>query len=183
MSAIIVALLVLLIFLVACDKDFMNGVGRMIGVQSRGGYHSGFSAADQTSEPVQDPFDKLAPVETFLNTRTGPPSWEPSIADFSKLGADDIFKDYASDLKANVDAAIIESHREYTSDTDFLATTGASHASARDDFMPPVQFHGLPRSALYANLGSESTSRVSQSETPEEVRNIEGGVSSQHYTL
>ena len=178
MTAIIVALLVLLIFLVSCDRDFSRALGKLIGVQSR---PQPFSSSDG-SVIVKDPLEDIPIVDTFT-ARQEPRTWEPSTADFAKLGADEIYRDYASDLKANVDAAIIESHREYTSDTDFLATTGASHASARDDFMPPVQFHGLPRSALYANLGAESTSRVSQSETPDEVFKIEGGVSSQQYTL
>jgi hypothetical protein len=75
----------------------------------------------------------------------------------------------SGDIHSNVDKSIIDSHREYTADSAYLASTGSSHASARDDFRPAVQFHGLPRSAHYANLGATSGARTGQSETPETV--------------
>ena len=113
----------------------------------------------------------------FTGSREPVNTWEPSTSDFDKLSADTIYRTYAEDLNANVDKAIVESHREYTEDTDFLATTGASHASARDDFMPAVPFHGLPRKAHYSQPGSENSARVAQTETPETVMDI-----SRHHT-
>jgi hypothetical protein len=110
--------------------------------------------------------------ESFMNSRDGVSSWEPSTAEFARVGNQTLFQSYAEDLKANVDQAIIESHREYTEDTDYLATTGASHQSDRDDFRPAVQFHGLPRRAHYSQLGAENSARTAQSETPEEVMDI-----------
>lgn len=85
---------------------------------------------------------------------------------------DDEIYSYPLMLADNVDESIIQSHREYVQDTEILGTTGASHASARDDFSPPVQFHGFPRKAHYANLGAEITARQGQSETPEEVIDV-----------
>ena len=175
MDAIIITLLILLVFLLSCDNTFLQ--------KAKDAVMSFSSTTTVTPEPVLSPFsaddnytiteDPLYPTaEGFLGSREEVNTWEPSTADFSKLGNDKIYKVYAEDLKANVDRAIVESHREYTADSDFLATTGASHASARDDFQPAVPFHGLPRAAHYANVGSERTARVSQSETPEEVKNI-----------
>ena len=110
--------------------------------------------------------------EPFLNSREPTNSWEPSSTDFQKLGADEIYKSYAEDLKANVSSSIVESHNEYVKDTNYLATAGASHQSTLDSFNPPVQFHGLPRSAHYRNVGSENSSRITQSETPVDVYDI-----------
>lgn len=169
MQAVIIALLIVLIYLVSCDNSCVTALKERI-----------FGSAEQTTVTTTEGFSaedgyKLLPdalfknKDSFMNSRESVPSWEPSTADFDKLRSDDIYKSYSEDLKANVDRAIVESHREYVDDSNFLATTGASHASDRDDFTPAVPFHGLPRSAHYRNLGSESTSRTSQSETPEEV--------------
>lgn len=169
MEAFAIVFLILLIFLLSCDSALLQTIkDRVVGPPQE---VSPFSAEDNY-EILPDPMSDVDRKETFLGSREATTTWEPSTADFQKLGADKIYKSYAEDLKANVDRAIVESHREYTADTDFLATTGASHASARDDFMPAVKFHGLPRSAHYANPASERTSRTSQSETPETVEDI-----------
>lgn len=110
-------------------------------------------------------------AEGFAGGRESPEQWEPSQAEFDEVGADRLYN-YDDDLKANVDSVIIESHHQYIEDSDFLATTGASHASARDDFMPAVQFHGLPRKAHYAQIGSGRTARIGQTETPDAVFDI-----------
>lgn len=170
MDAIIITLLILLVFLLSCDSAFLQAVKDRVWTPSP--VVSSFTAEDNY-EILPDPlFEANDRKEGFLGSREEVNTWEPSTADFAKLGAEKIYKSYAEDLKANVDRAIVESHREYTEDTDFLATTGASHASARDDFQPAVKFYGLPRKAHYAQIGSERTSRVSQSETPEVVDDI-----------
>lgn len=170
MNEIIITLLVLLIFLLSCDSQFLQTVKNKLWVRDSG---TPLARRVDNYEILPDPlFESNDRKESFLGGREEVNTWEPSTVDFSKLGADKIYKAYAEDLKANVDQAIVESHREYTEDTDFLATTGASHASARDDFQPAVQFHGLPRKAHYAQYGSERTSRVSQSETPEDIGDI-----------
>ena len=110
-----------------------------------------------------------APKESFLGGSEPLQTWEPSTTEFDQLSMDEKYRPSPEDINANVDKAIIDSHSSYLSDADFLASTGASHGSVNDHFTPPVKFHGLPRSAHYAQLGSERTSRVSQSETPEEV--------------
>jgi hypothetical protein len=110
--------------------------------------------------------------EGFVNIREEPSSWEPSTAEFSRLGANTVFKSYPENISANVDAAIIQSHADYVSDMDFHSTTGSSHAATRDDFHPAVQFHGLPRKAHYRNVGATVGSRVAQSETPDTVYDI-----------
>lgn len=184
MEIVIIVLLVLLIFLISCDNSLLKTVKDYIWPAS---------ASDAVAAAVADAAvasgaaaDAAAAVEGysvsdelelgrrsgFLNNAESTTTWEPSTADFEKLGADKIYQSYAEDLKANVDRAVVESHREYTKETDFLATTGASHAAARDDFMPPVQFHGLPRKAHYANVGAETTSRTAQTETPDAVMDI-----------
>lgn len=168
MDAIIITLLILLVFLISCDSQLLQYIKDMMVSPELAEEEvevDGYSNYDWTQELELQP-------EGFLNSRGGPGTWEPSTADFAKLGNDKIYKAYAEDLKANVDRAIIASHQKYTEDTDFLATTGASHASARDDFNPPVQFHGLPRKAHYAQVGAERSSRTAQSETPEAVQEI-----------
>ena len=168
MQAVIIALLIVLIYLVSCDNSCVTSLKeRLFGRDTPAPTTTeGFSMEDGY-KLLPDPLFKNK--DSFMNSRESVPSWEPSTADFDKLRSDDIYKSYSEDLKANVDRSIVESHREYVDDSNFLATTGASHASDRDDFTPAVPFHGLPRSAHYRNLGSEATSRTSQSETPEEV--------------
>jgi hypothetical protein len=171
-ACIICVLLLLYVFKdSSVVMSLRNAVSPDSGVKTTnnpGGETETFTAADNY-EILPDPLFKS---EGFMNSRESHNTWEPSTVDFAKLDNDTLYKSYSEDLKANVDQAIVESHREYVKDTDFLATTGASHQSARDDFMPAVQFHGLPRTAHYAALGSESSARTSQSETPEEAYNI-----------
>ena len=112
---------------------------------------------------------QVSTEDTFLGSREAVRTWEPSTSEFDNLSLDEKYRRYPEDLNANVDKAIIDSHANYLSDADFLASTGSSHASENDHFTPPVGWHGLPRGAHYAQLGSERTARVSQSETPEEV--------------
>jgi hypothetical protein len=130
------------------------------------GDSSGVAPDDTYS--LQDELSENA-LEPFSNNRASPNTWEPSTVEFDGSGTDAIYRTYAEDLKSNVDAVIVESHQEYTEDAAYLASTGASHASARDDFMPAVQFHGLPRSAHYMNLGATMGARTGQSETPDTV--------------
>ena len=98
------------------------------------------------------------PVDTFTNTREAPVYIAPSIETNETTS-------YSEDIRSSIDSSIVNSHNEFVADTDFLATTGASHAADRDDFLPPVPFHGLPRKAHYMNTGSEKDARVVQSET------------------
>ena len=169
MEAVIITLLILLVFLLSCDSQLLQTIKDKVSSPMPPPEGFEYSLED---ELMLDDNTATVKGENFMNTREPTNTWEPSTADFAKLGADKIYKAYSEDLKANVDRAIVESHREYTEDSDFLATTGASHASARDDFMPAVKFHGLPRKAHYAQLGAENTSRTAQSETPEEVQDI-----------
>ena len=169
MEAVIITLLILLVFLLSCDSQLLQTIkGKVWSAAPLDGFEYGL--ADELM--LEDDTEVRKGTSGFMNSREATNTWEPSSADFSKLGNDKIYKAYSEDLKANVDRAIVESHREYTEDSDFLATTGASHASARDDFNPAVGFHGLPRKAHYAQLGAENSARVAQSETPEEVRDI-----------
>lgn len=170
MEAVIITLLILLVFLLSCDSQLLQTIKDK--VWSSAPPHDGFDYGLADELMLEDDTEVRKGTSGFMNSREATNTWEPSTADFAKLGNDKIYKAYAEDLKANVDRAIIESHREYTEDSDFLATTGASHASARDDFQPAVKFHGLPRKAHYAQLGAENSARVAQSETPEEVQNI-----------
>lgn len=114
--------------------------------------------------------------ETFAN-REPPIVWEAP-TEFLDAVDKQGYGSYAEDLpRANVDAGILESHREYVNETSHVGTTGASYAVVRDDFMPAVQFMGLPRKAMYAQLGSDQSSRVTQSETPEQVIDLAQHVS------
>lgn len=165
---VIITLVMVLVFLLSGGSALLQGVkNKLWGLP---GNKDTFDL--QELELTTDDGPILMGSEGFMGGREPTTTWEPSSTDFAKLGADKIYKAYSEDLKSNVDRAIVESHKQYTEDLDFLATTGASHASARDDFTPPVPFHGLPRSAHYMNVGSGNTARVSQSETPEEVIDI-----------
>jgi hypothetical protein len=166
MEAVIITLLIVLVFLLSCDSQLLRKIKDTVWSGSPESEYSltdELMIADNTSE---------VKGESFMNARHAPSTWEPSTVDFAKVGNNELYKSYAEDLKSNVDGAIVESHREYTEDTDFLATTGASHASARDDFMPAVPFHGLPRKAHYSQIGSENSARVAQSETPEDIQHL-----------
>jgi hypothetical protein len=170
MEAVIITLLILLVFLLSCDSKLLQTIKDK--VWSAEPPPDGFEYGLEDELMLEDDSEVRKGTSGFMNSRDATNTWEPSTADFSKLGNDKIYKAYSEDLKANVDRAIVDSHREYTEDSDFLATTGASHASARDDFHPAVGFHGLPRKAHYAQLGAEKSARVAQSETPEEVQDI-----------
>lgn len=115
--------------------------------------------------------------ETFAN-REPPQVWEAPM-EFLDAVDQQGYGSYAEDLpRANMDAGIMESHREYIDETSHVGTTGASYAVVRDDFTPPVQFQGLPRHAMYAQLGSDQTARVTQSETPEQTLNYSRHITS-----
>ena len=105
------------------------------------------------------------PVDTFTNTREQP------VYEAPKLETNETTS-YSEDIRSTIDSSIVDSHNEFVADTDFLATTGASHAADRDDFLPPVPFYGLPRKAHYMNTGSEKDARVVQSETDFDVNYI-----------
>jgi len=90
--------------------------------------------------------------------------------------------EYNQDLVNSLDEEIVNSHQEYVNDSDFLATTGSSNNTERDDFNPPVKFHGLPRCAHYKQLGAHSDSRVQHSETAEDLEIIKGSCPNR-YTL
>jgi hypothetical protein len=170
MEAIIITLLILLVFLLSCDSQLLQTIKDKI--WSAAPLQDGFEYGLEDELMLEDDTEVRKGTSGFMNNRDATNTWEPPTSDFSKLGNDKIYKAYSEDLKANVDRAIVESHREYTEDSDFLATTGASHKSSRDDFHPAVKHHGLPRSAHYAQLGAENSARVAQSETPEDVQDI-----------
>jgi hypothetical protein len=170
MEAVIITLLILLVFLLSCDSQLLQTIKDK--VWSASTPLDGFEYDFTDELMLQDDTDVRNGTGGFMNERVARNTWEPSTTDFSKLGNDKIYKAYSEDLKANVDRAIVESHREYTEDSDFLATTGASHGSTRDDFHPAVKHHGLPRSAHYAQIGADNSARVAQSETPEDIQDI-----------
>jgi hypothetical protein len=103
------------------------------------------------------------PADTFTNTREAPYHAPIEASEATS---------YSEDIRSSIDPSIVDSHNEFVADTDFLATTGASHAADRDDFLPPVPFHGLPRKAHYMNTGSEKDARVVQSETDMDINYI-----------
>lgn len=198
---LLIALLIIVIYLLSCENkcardaisktgSFMStafdGVKRVVGVSvpviestAESIANAGEKAVDDIDAKITEGYsleDELGlsgkdTRESFMTNREAINTWEPT-SDFNNIGADQLYQVYAEDLKANVDQAIVESHREYTEDAAYLASTGASHASARDDFMPAVQFHGLPRSAHYANLGAQMGARTGQTETPDIVIDI-----------
>lgn len=171
MEAVIIVLLVLLVFLLSCDSQLLKTIKDKVLGGEEESVDGFYNPLDELSL-IEDDSDVRKGTEGFMNSREATNTWEPSTSTFSKLGRGKLYKAYAEDLKANVDQAIVESHREYIEDASFLATTGASYASARDDFNPAVQFHGLPRKAHYAQLGAENSARTAQTETPEAVREI-----------
>jgi hypothetical protein len=176
---IVVLLLILLIFLLGCDNAWVRCIKNkicppenklMVGVETD--CKKNIIVTENPAAEELIPGDNSAEIkeEAFSGgSGVSPSTWEPSATDFNKLETDNTSKSYAEDLNNSVDKSIVDSHREYTADSDYLATTGSSHGSARDDFMPAVPFHGLPRKAHYAHMGAESGARVAQSETPSAV--------------
>lgn len=122
-------------------------------------------------------FGRSQMPETFSN-REPPQVWEAPMEFLDAVDRQG-YGSYAEDLpRANMDSGIMESHREYIDETSHVGTTGASYAVVRDDFTPPVPFVGLPRKAMYAQLGSDQTARVTQSETPEQSINFSRHITS-----
>jgi hypothetical protein len=173
MLGLITVLLIIVIGVVAIPTS-RNWVSTKLGLHKSSDIQV-VSNVEGESETIPDGDNyELIPsgAEGFLNTREPQTTWEPSTSAFNGADNNRLYRAYGEDLKANVDQGIINSHRDYVSDSNFLATTGASHASARDDFMPAVKFHGLPRKAHYAAIGADHTARVGQSETPGQVVDI-----------
>ena len=194
MIAILIFLLLVLIFMLACDKEMLQSTKDWMwrGSWKYPGWGHGGLPGNPSGDPSGDPSEELAEdpeeeslanlsskedgdtAQGFLGSRAPPRAWDFSTSEYNRLGADKMFRSYEQDLEANVDEAIRQSHTEYVEDTDFLATTGASHASDNSHFNPAVSFVGIPRGAMYKHLGSSSTSRTTQSETPESVLEIRG---------
>jgi hypothetical protein len=183
---IIVPLLLVVIFLITCDTNKqihnLTRMGKKLFNRTSSfvsGMVGGVSGmiSGMVEDVTVDPFDK----KSGFGNRELPNSWSGEFAkdlNDAKIDPDVLFKPRPQDLDANIEESIIESHQQYLDDNDFLATTGASHASTRDDFNPPVQFYGLPRSSMYKAGGAGGTSRQSQSETPEEIKAISKGIGS-----
>jgi hypothetical protein len=107
--------------------------------------------------------------ESFINTSEGANyQWDRDTATFEGA-ADEVAKEYTEELKNTVDKTIVQSHRDYIKDTNFLATLGPSHVTERADFTPTVPFHGLPRAAHYQNPGANTTARIAGSENPKDI--------------
>ena len=86
------------------------------------------------------------------------------------VGNEDLgYMSYSESLTDNIDTDVYSSHDAYLSDITNVATLGPSHLAMRDDDTPAVKWHGLPRRAMYANLGALDDSRVVQSETKEDA--------------
>ncbi len=76
--------------------------------------------------------------------------------------------DYDSMIqKVALESDIGASHAEFAKQ--LHRSAGSSELTLRDDFTPPVPWHGLPRKALYAQIGAESSARTIESETPDQV--------------
>lgn len=192
MIAIIIILLIVLILTCTCSQsvgDWVHKNSWTYPEWGRPGWYFGYPPTSSPDDPLHDPLEEKAEEklddlssregsgvggESFLGSRGAPRTWDFSTDEFHRLGSDKLFRSYEQDLEANVDEAIQESHREYVEDTDFLATTGPSHASDVSHFNPAVSYVGIPRDAMYRQLGSSSTSRTTQSETPEAVLEIKG---------
>ena len=119
----------------------------------------------------QESFETLEEQLTLDNTEN------PVGGDFTKQNINvdsSSLSEYNQELIEGLDEEIVNSHQNYVNDSDFLATTGASNNTERDDFNPPVKFHGLPRCAHYAQLGAQSDARTQQSETAEDLELIKG---------
>lgn len=172
MEAVIITLLILLVFLLSCDSHLLQTIKNT--VWSSAPPPEGFEYSLDDELMIEDNTPTVK-GENFMNSREPTNTWEPSTTDFAKAGADKIFKAYSEDLKANVDSAIVESHREYTEDTDFLATTGASHASAtdHDDSAVPWVGFGGRRGGDVVHDGVEDSARTTTSYTPEQVSELQ----------
>lgn len=202
MTQLVIVLLILIVFLLSRDECVMdmvkNTINKVTGKKKKTIVASEPETAEGTDEPdvaieevaaaseasVKEPAEALplgeaitgtssgdVGTDSFMNSRELGGGWEPNYYDDAlKLTNDK--KEYVDSIKSNVDSEIIESHNEYVKDSNFLATTGSSHAAARDDFNPPVGWHGLPRRAHYASIGADSSARVFQSETASDIDHL-----------
>lgn len=148
MDGVVVILLVLLIFMMSCDAGTLHSMrDKVLGV---------CSSREQKN------------IEKFLGTRDQNVNWSSSSPVNGMIGDVEQF----NDISLTLDKSIVDSHMDYTKETDYLASVGASHATDTTHSLRPVTFHGLPRTAHFKHTASESTSRVSQSETIEDIEDI-----------
>lgn len=117
-----------------------------------------------------DHLNELSISEGFSGDRN-PQMWDPTIYK-DENNKPEIYDNYQQGIIHGLNPEIQESHDAFVKDSDFQASMGASRAVTRDDFSPPVKFHGLPRPGLYAVSGSDKSARVAQSETREDVSQL-----------
>lgn len=152
-------LLLLIIFVISCDNRWVRELKKKIPVF----FDEVADTTDILAKGVAETTEKVA------ETVVGGVDTVNLLNSLDKIDTFTDGNDYTEVIQTDIDPEIIESHRQYTEDSAYLASTGASRATARDDFMPAVPFHGLPRTAHYRHLGAQSGARTGQSETPETV--------------
>ena len=149
MTALIVVLLIIIVFVASCDAKWVDSLKNIM-------------------KKNCDVEDVYGATEGFLGDRTPPSDLINDTPEFSKsMRSSDA--SYVENITATVDQSIVDSHNEYIADSDFLATTGASHRSDNSHFTPAVPYHGPMRRAMYAHPGADSDSRITTSETTDQI--------------
>lgn len=104
-------------------------------------------------------------VEEELNT------WSPEREDTSGLDSLNSAGSYNDQLAEELPAEISQSHREYTSDSDFLATTGSSRRTEYDhdqSFLPWVA-GGRRGGAVHSGSADEARTTTSYTDAQEQA--------------
>ena len=73
----------------------------------------------------------------------GPEIWTPPAENESTMNSSNSEGTYVDDLVNELDDDIKVSHKEYTKDSDFLASVGAAKTSDNDHYLPAVPYVGL----------------------------------------
>ena len=160
MIAVIIVFLLLIVFLLPGKYSPLTKIrGEMQGDPE--------TEVPQEEVPVDVDVDTVVDDSTetdgFINNKSGGShSWDPATNSFVNSSISE--NSYVDGLIGSMGTDVTASHESFVEELD-VATMGPSAATERDDFMPAVPFHGLPRKAHYAHLGADRTSRVSTSES------------------
>jgi len=107
--------------------------------------------------------------EKFVEEELNP--WSPEREDTSGLDSLNSAGSYNDKLTGELPAEISQSHREYTSDSDFLATTGSSRRTEYDhdqSFLPWVA-GGRRGGAVHSGSADEARTTTSYTDAQEQA--------------
>ena len=92
MEAVIITLLILLVFLLSCDSQLLQTIKDKYWPAASVTNTCGHKQDDELL--LEDDSETRKGTSGFMNSREATNTWEPSTADFTKLGNDKIYKEF-----------------------------------------------------------------------------------------